>query len=51
MRRCGASGPAPGAHLLQLVTLLLHLLQGREAALLVLRVRKDVAVEAGREEG
>lgn len=47
----GASGPAPSAHLLQLVAPLLHLLQGPEAALLVLRVRKDVAVEAGREEG
>lgn len=47
----GASSLAPSAHLLQLVALLLHLLQGPEAALLVLRVRKDVAVEAGREEG
>lgn len=42
---------APGAHLPQLLALLLELLQGSSAGLLLLLEREDVAVEAGREDG
>lgn len=42
---------ATGAHLPQLLALLLQLLQGPLADLLLLLEREDVAVEAGREDG